>query len=73
MFERLWHGDLARADTGVHAGLGLALCRKIVDAHNGSIKAERWGDTFEVTIAFGGQCIELADKSTTEADALCVV
>ncbi len=72
VFDRLWRGDLARADTGVHAGLGLALCRKIVDAHNGSIKAERWGDTFEVTIQFKSDCVEVVDESTTELHALCV-
>ncbi len=72
VFDRFWRGDPSRSDTGIHAGLGLALCRKVVDALNGSITAKRWKDTFEITLAFSRDCIEAADDATTEVTALCI-
>ena len=38
-FTPFWRGDLARTG-GHHSGLGLALCRRIVEAHHGVITAE---------------------------------
>lgn len=39
VFERFWRGDSSRGGTGTHAGLGLALCHKLVDALGGTITA----------------------------------
>jgi two-component system, OmpR family, sensor histidine kinase CiaH len=39
IFERLYRGDPARANTTSGYGLGLALAQEIVEAHNGSLKA----------------------------------
>ena len=35
----LWRSDEAREEVGIHAGLGLALCHKIVTLLGGSISA----------------------------------
>ena len=51
VFDRFWRGDRA-SRTG--AGLGLAICKGIIEAHNGSIRVESTlgaGTTFYVTIA----------------------
>ena len=37
VLDRFWRADAARAATGLHAGLGLSLCRKIVETLGGSI------------------------------------
>lgn len=52
VFERFWRGDAARTSDGAHAGLGLALCKKLVAALGGSIRAEVAGGRFiaEVTL-----------------------
>jgi signal transduction histidine kinase len=50
VFERFWRGDAARADTGLHCGLGLALCRKLIEVLGGTIDAESDGGTFLVTV-----------------------
>ena len=39
VFERFWRGDAARTSDGAHAGLGLALCKKLVGALGGTIAA----------------------------------
>jgi heavy metal sensor kinase len=52
VFGRFWRGDAARAATGAHAGLGLALSKRIVETAGGSIVAALEGDRFVVTIAF---------------------
>lgn len=42
--DRLWRGDPGRGDTGRHHGLGLALCRRLVQS---------LGGTLDITIADG--------------------
>ncbi len=38
-FDTFWRADPSRTDTGRHAGLGLALCRRIAEILGGSIEA----------------------------------
>ncbi|MEK6674538.1 MAG: ATP-binding protein [Planctomycetota bacterium] len=40
VFDRFWRGDLSREGAGVHCGLGLSLCRTLVERLGGSIMAE---------------------------------
>ncbi|MGD0770831.1 MAG: ATP-binding protein [Tepidisphaeraceae bacterium] len=40
LFERFWRGDQARADTGVHCGLGLSLCQRLSRLLNGHIQVQ---------------------------------
>jgi two-component system sensor histidine kinase BaeS len=40
LFERFFRVDAARTRANGGAGLGLALCRSIADAHGGDIRAE---------------------------------
>ncbi len=54
VFDRLWRGDQSRTQTGLHCGLGLALCRQIVEALGGTIGAQtETGGEFVVTVRFG--------------------
>lgn len=40
LFERFWRGDQARADTGLHCGLGLSLCQRLARLLNGQIEIQ---------------------------------
>jgi signal transduction histidine kinase len=50
VFDRFWRGDAART-AGEHAGLGLALCKKLVDLVGGTIAVDASvGGEFAVTV-----------------------
>jgi two-component system, OmpR family, heavy metal sensor histidine kinase CusS len=40
LFERFWRGDKARADAGVHCGLGLSLCQRLVRLLSGRLEVQ---------------------------------
>ncbi len=40
VFDPFWRGDASRAATGTHSGLGLALCKSVVERLGGTIRAE---------------------------------
>lgn len=51
LFERFWRGDRSRARTTGGAGLGLAICKAIVDSCGGTIRvASRLGEGTCVTV-----------------------
>ncbi len=51
VFARFWKHDAARTEGADHCGLGLPLCRRIVEALDGSISAVVENCTFAVTVA----------------------
>lgn len=40
LFDRFWRADASRSETGLHCGLGLALCQRLVTLLGGQISAE---------------------------------
>jgi heavy metal sensor kinase len=55
VFERFYRGDKARTNSGGSAGLGLAICRAIVEAHGGEITvASKPSDGTTFTIKLPG-------------------
>jgi two-component system heavy metal sensor histidine kinase CusS len=51
LFDRFYRGDPARADTGVHCGLGLSLCQRFIRLLNGKITLDTHdGGDFSVRI-----------------------
>ncbi len=52
VFERFWRGDPARTDIGTHCGLGLSVCRNMMNMLRGSIRASSTeGGEFVVEIS----------------------
>jgi two-component system sensor histidine kinase QseC len=51
LFERFWRGDAARTESGLHCGLGLSLCQRLIDLVGGKIAVESHaGGEFVVTV-----------------------
>jgi signal transduction histidine kinase len=50
VFKRFWRGDKARSDTGLHSGLGLALCRSLCELNRGTIDVTIADGIFTVTV-----------------------
>ncbi len=50
VFERFWRSDAARTQTGVHAGLGLSLCQRLMTVMGGSVGATCEGGVFTVKV-----------------------
>ena len=53
VFDRFWRGDAARTQSGLHAGLGLSIVKRVLDATGGNIRvvAEMNG-WFQVEVFF---------------------
>jgi signal transduction histidine kinase len=51
IFDRFWRGDRARVRDGSHSGLGLAIARQLIQAHQGTIQVQsRPGEETKFTI-----------------------
>jgi heavy metal sensor kinase len=50
-FERFWRGDAARADTGVHCGLGLALVQRMTAFLGGTAAVRIAGGVFTASLS----------------------
>jgi signal transduction histidine kinase len=51
VFEPFWRADAARSATGIHAGLGLSICQRIIELFHGKIHATADdGGQFGVTV-----------------------
>jgi two-component system sensor histidine kinase QseC len=56
LFERFWRGDQARANVGIHCGLGLSLCQRLSRLLKGEIEVqttERGWFTVRLTLPAG--------------------
>jgi signal transduction histidine kinase len=62
IFERFYRGDKSRSSHGGRMGLGLAICKTIIDLHQGSIQVSSEpgvGTQFTVKIPLApGSCTE---------------
>lgn len=53
-FDRFWRGDPSRRDTGIHCGLGLTLCARLVALLGGTIRAtSEKGGLFTIKMHLG--------------------
>jgi heavy metal sensor kinase len=69
IFDRFWRGDVARSDIGTHCGLGLSLCRKMVDVLGGKLAAESIDGQFTVTLKLP----QSPSEPTSGVDGMTVV
>jgi two-component system sensor histidine kinase KdpD len=63
LFEKFYRGAKEGAQSGV--GLGLTICRAIIDAHGGTIHAENrdgGGAVFRFTVPFTGEPPQIASE-----------
>jgi two-component system, OmpR family, heavy metal sensor histidine kinase CusS len=51
VFDRFWRGDAARSEAGIRCGLGLSLCKKLVEVVKGTVVAEVTNGIFSVSLA----------------------
>lgn len=51
VFERFWRGDAARSDDGLHCGLGLSLCQRLMPLLGGELQVETKSGFFMVRLS----------------------
>jgi len=50
IFQRFWRKDPARGQSGIHAGIGLGLCRRLLELQRGTLAVRLEGNTFVVAM-----------------------
>jgi two-component system heavy metal sensor histidine kinase CusS len=50
VFDRFWRGDASRTGGGLHCGLGLSLCKQLMELQRGTISADIRDGWFVVTL-----------------------
>ncbi len=63
VFERFWRADSARSQTGQHAGLGLALSRRMIEVMGGTTAVSVEGGHFSISLAFNRHMVRIKDVS----------
>ncbi|MDV6033238.1 MAG: GHKL domain-containing protein [Phycisphaera sp. RhM] len=53
VFERFWRADASRSKSEAHSGLGLALTKRIIEAHGGTIAASYSKPFFKIVAQWG--------------------
>jgi len=66
VFERFWRADAARADTGVHCGLGLALAQRAAISLGGNLSARVSDGTFAVDFTLPAATPSLEGRRASE-------
>ncbi|HEU0035874.1 MAG TPA: ATP-binding protein [Kofleriaceae bacterium] len=62
LFERFWRGDAART-AGIHAGLGLSLCKKLVELLGGRISATHARGELAIVVVLSETSNVVIDRS----------
>ncbi len=62
-YDRFWRADVARAATGIHSGLGLALSRRIIQFLEGQIEIQVHSGSFIAEIQLPASCVEYANDA----------
>ncbi|MBM4076654.1 MAG: HAMP domain-containing histidine kinase [Planctomycetes bacterium] len=66
--DRFWRGEKSRVADDKHSGIGLALCRKLVEVLGGSIHVGVDRDMFQVTLTLPAGEPELGIDSNSASD-----
>lgn len=71
IFERFFRADKSRSLSGGHTGLGLAICKAIVEAHDGSIEVSSQVDALTVfTVRIPSGETETSDENSINTSDL---
>jgi signal transduction histidine kinase len=72
IFDRFYRADPARSRDSGGVGLGLALVKWIIEAHNGSIRVEsaaEQGSLFEIFLPAGSSTKSISRRDAENAEA----
>lgn len=70
VFDRFWRGDAAHSDVGIHAGLGLPLCKSLANSLGCLISAEKQNGSFSIQLQFPEESAFWQPVTSTDAVVL---